>query len=146
MYFVPLFDYVFVLDTQNFVFQDRDNLNKHDVVKKQTEQNCQCKDGSPGPRGTPGNKGEMGIKGLKGDTGPPGPRGDAGHRGQRGPIGIQLYNYTNAISGNCMYVLLGDPGYPGPPGLRGDSGQKGNHNNRVMSLLYGQFRCKRKQW
>ena len=38
------------------------------------------------------------------------------------------------ISGNCMYVLLGDPGYPGPPGLRGESGQKGNHNTEVMSL------------
>ena len=58
--------------------------NKHDVVKRQSEQNCQCKDGSPGPRGPPGNKGEMGIKGLKGDTGHPGPRGDVGDRGLRG--------------------------------------------------------------
>ena len=66
-----------------------------------------------------------GKQGFKGDTGPPGPRGDTGHRGPRGSIGIQPYNYTNIISGNCMYVLLGDPGYPGPPGLRGESGQKG---------------------
>ena len=66
----------------------------------------------------------MGIKGVKGDTGQPGQRGDVGDRGQRGMIGIQLYNYINVISGNCMYVpLLGDHGYPGPPGL---SGQKGN--------------------
>ena len=78
--------------------------------------------------GKQGCKGEMRIKGVKGDNGPPGPRGDAGDRGPRGRIGIQLYNYTNVISGNCMYVLLGDPGYPGPPGqtgLRGDRGQKG---------------------
>ena len=112
--------------------QDRDidnSLNKHDVVKRQSDQNCQCKDGTPGPSGPPGNKGEMGMEGKqgrKGDTGPPGPRGDAGDRGPRGIIGIQLYNYTNVISGNCMYVLLGDPGYPGPPGLRGESGQKGS--------------------
>ena len=50
-------------------------------------QNCQCKDGTPGPRGPPGNKGEMGIKGFKGDTGPPGPRDDTGDRGPRGMIG-----------------------------------------------------------
>ena len=83
------------------LFQDKDTiiLNKHDVVKRQSDQNCQCKDGSPGPAGPPGDKGEMGIKGLKGDTGPPGPRGDIGDRGPRGKIGIQLYNYTNVISG-----------------------------------------------
>ena len=74
----------------------------------------------------------MGIKGVKGDTGPPGSRGDAGDRGPQGIICIYLYKYTNVISGNCMYVLLGDPGYPGPIGLRGESGQKGNHNTRVM--------------
>ena len=90
----------------------------------------------------------MGMKGAKGDTGPPGPRGDAGHLGPRGPIGIQLYNYTNVIPGNCMYVLLGDPGYPGPPGvtgLRGESGQKGINNhyiyNNMKSLLHCYFRC-----
>ena len=64
-----------------------DNLNKHDLVKRQSDQNCQCKDGSPGPRGPPGNKGGIGIKGFKGDTGPPGLRGDAGDRGPRGMIG-----------------------------------------------------------
>ena len=54
------------------------------MVKRQWDQNCQCKDGSPGPRGPPGNKremamegkqkhkGEMGMKGFKWDTGPPG--------------------------------------------------------------------------
>ena len=117
---------------EKFIIQGRDkgnSLNKHDVVKRQSDQNCQCKDGTPGPRGPPGNKGEMGIKG---DTGPPGPRGDTGDRGPRGIIGIQLYNYTNVISGNCMYVLLGDPGYPGPPGLRGESGHKGNYNTSTF--------------
>ena len=67
-----------------------DSLNKHGVVKRQSEQNCQCKDGSPGPRGTPGNKGEVGIKGVKGDTGPTGPRGDVGDRGSRGLIGSYI--------------------------------------------------------
>ena len=103
--------------------KDDNGLNKHDVVKRQTEQNCQCKDGSPGPIGPPGDKGEKGTEGVKGVTGPQGPKGDTGYRGTRGPIGIQLYNYTNVISGNCMYVLLGDPGYPGPPG---EGGQKGS--------------------
>ena len=68
-----------------------DTFEKHDVVKRQSEQNCQCKDGSPGPRGPPGNKGEIGMEskqGRKGDTGPPGPRGDAGDRGPQGRIGI----------------------------------------------------------
>ena len=74
--------------------QDRDSdnsFNKYDVVKRQSDQNCQCKDGIPGPRGPPGNKGKIGKEGkqgLKGDTGPPGSRGDAGDRGPRGKIGI----------------------------------------------------------
>jgi len=80
-----------------------------------------------------------GKQGHEVNTGPPGPRGDAGDQTPRGIIGILLYNYTNVISGNCMYaLLLGDPGYPGPSGktgLRGERGQKGNHSTRVMSLL-----------
>ena len=54
---------------QIYLQRHNNDPNKHDVVKRQSEQNCQCKDGTPGPRGPPGNKGEMGIKGLKGDTG-----------------------------------------------------------------------------
>ena len=72
-------------------------LNKHDVVKRQSEQNCQCKDGSPGPKGLPGNKGEKGMQGKQGrngDTGPPGPRGDVGDRGQRGRLGKSQYLAT----------------------------------------------------
>ena len=61
--------------------QEQSNDNSHDVVKRESQQCCQCKDGSPGPIGSPGNKGEMGIKGVKGDTGPPGPRGDDGDQG-----------------------------------------------------------------
>jgi len=46
-------------------------------MKRQSEQNCHCKDGIPGPKGPPGNKGETGMEGKqgrKGDTGPPGSR------------------------------------------------------------------------
>ena len=70
----------------------------------------------------------MGIKGVERDTSLLGSRDDTGDQGPWGIIGIWLYNYTNVISGNCMYVPLGDPGCPGPPGLRGESGsgQKGN--------------------
>ena len=73
--------------------EDSDNiLNKHDVIKRQSDQKCQCKDGSPGPRGNKGEKGMEGKQGRKGDTGSRGPRGDVGDRGQRGSIGIQSYN------------------------------------------------------
>ena len=40
------------------------------VVKRQAEQDCQCKDGIPGAKGPPGKKGETGKRGL------PGKRGD----------------------------------------------------------------------
>ena len=30
-------------------------------MKRQPQQNCQCKDGGPGPEGPPGNKGEKGL-------------------------------------------------------------------------------------
>ena len=62
------------------------NLNKHDVVKRQSDQ-CQCKDGSPGPQGPSGNKGEIGMEGKQGRKGDAGPPGDVGHRGPRGIIG-----------------------------------------------------------
>ena len=76
----------------SFRQKDKDNTdNKHDVVKKQLEQNCtcQCKDSSPDPKGTPGNKHEIGMegkRGRKGATGPSGLRGDAGSRGPQGII------------------------------------------------------------
>ena len=52
--------------------QDKSNDNQHDVVKRESQQCCQC---SPGPRSPPGNKGETGMdgkQGIKGDTGTPG--------------------------------------------------------------------------
>ena len=58
----------------------------------------------------------MGIKEDEEDTGPSGLRGNAGNWGPQGKICIY---YTNVMCGNCMYALLGDPGYPGPPWLRG---------------------------
>ena len=70
-------------------------MNKHDVVKRQSEQYCQCKDGNPGPRDPPGSKGMEGKQGCKEDTGPPGPRGDTGHRGQRGSIGRYAFITCN---------------------------------------------------
>jgi len=75
--------------------KDKENTdNRHDVVKRQSEQNCQCKDGSPGPKGAPGNEGEKGMEGKqghKGDTGPPGQKGDVGHQGSRGKRGFNCY-------------------------------------------------------
>jgi len=56
-------------------------LNKHDLAKRQSEQNCQCKDGSPGPIGPPGDKGEKGMEGKQGRKGDTGPKGDAGNQG-----------------------------------------------------------------
>ena len=81
-----------------------DTFNKHDVVKRQSQETCHCKDGSPGPQGPPGYKGETGNKG---DTGPAGPKGDTGQRGQRGQIGMQLLasQLCTILSCNCMYVL-----------------------------------------
>ena len=54
---------------------------------------------------------------------------------------------STIMCGNCMYALLGDPGYPEPPGLRGKSGsgQKGNHCmylNDVIVAIIIIFRCK----
>ena len=86
-------------------FQEKnDNINKHNLIKRQSEQNRQCKDGIQGPRGPPGNKGEMGIKGPKGDTGYSGPRGDAGDRGLRGRIGVQLCSYTTILMSYLVTV------------------------------------------
>ena len=49
--------------------EKNDDSTQHDVIKRQSEQSCQCKNGNPGPIGPPGNKG---------DTGSPGPRGYTG--------------------------------------------------------------------
>ena len=64
---------------------DQDAITTHDITKRQLGNECQCKDGTPGP---PGQKGSIGKEGRKGDIGPPGPRGDTGDRGPRGIIGM----------------------------------------------------------
>ena len=65
---------------------DMDTANIHDITRRQSGDECQCKDGTPGPRGVPGPKGDKGKQGHKGDVGPPGPRGDTGDCGPRGEI------------------------------------------------------------
>jgi len=42
-------------------------VNTHHEIKRQSENDCQCKDGEPGP---PGEKGEMGQRGRRGKAGP----------------------------------------------------------------------------
>jgi len=53
----------------------KNDITHHDVVKRQSEQSCQCKNGNPGPIGPPGSKGGRGSPGPKGDTGAQGPQG-----------------------------------------------------------------------
>ena len=63
-------------------------------MKRQSENNCRCKDGTPGPIGPPGKKGDQGtpgVSGPKGEHGNKGPRGDPGDRGPRGLIGHTIY-------------------------------------------------------
>ena len=103
-----MYNWVYVHSYWSFItcqicywFKEKDNnLSKHDLINRQSEQNCQCKDGIPGPRGPRGSEGKVGMKGkqgrkrkmgLKGDTGPPGPRGDAGDRGPWRIIGMPTY-------------------------------------------------------
>ena len=101
-------------------------INKHDVVKRQSEENCQCKDGNPGLMGPPGNKGEKGVEGKqgrKGDTGPPGPRGDTGNQGLQGstgPMGPPGNKGEKGVEGK-----QGRKGDTGPPGPRDDTGNQG---------------------
>ena len=66
------------------IFKEKDdNLNKHDLIKRQSEQNCQCKDGIPGPRGPPGSEGKVGMEGKQGRKGEMEMKGDVqGLQGQ----------------------------------------------------------------
>jgi len=58
-----------------FIIQQHANTNNdndeilHDVLKRQAENDCQCQDGIPGPKGPPGEKGEMGQRGRPGQQG-----------------------------------------------------------------------------
>jgi len=66
-------------------------VTTHDTTKRQSGDQCQCKDGTPGLRGPPG---PIGKEGRKGDNGPPGLRGDVGDRGPRGLIGTYNINFV----------------------------------------------------
>ena len=65
-----------MLNIQSQTEVNYDNtINTHHDVKRQSGNDCQCKDGTPGSIGPPGEKGTTG------------PRGDPGDRGPRGVIG-----------------------------------------------------------
>ena len=53
--------------------EKNDDSTQHDVVKRQSKQSCQCKNGIPGPVGPPGNKRDIGSPGPRGYTGAQGP-------------------------------------------------------------------------
>jgi len=72
------------------LFQSQTVVNFDDIhhdVKRQSGNDCNCKDGTPGPIGPPGKKGDQGTPGVSGPKGAIGPRGDPGDRGPRGVIG-----------------------------------------------------------
>jgi len=58
-----------------FIIQQHTNTNNdndeilYDVLKTQAENDCQCKDGIPGPKGPPGKKGETRQRGHPGQQG-----------------------------------------------------------------------------
>ena len=87
---------VFIYVTLLCIIQQHTNTNKdndeilHDVLKRQTGNDCQCKDGIPGPKGPPGKKGEMGERGHPGRQGK---RGDKNY----GSHAIVILNFTNYI-------------------------------------------------
>jgi len=91
---------------------EKDPIITHDIAKRQSGDECQCKDGTPGPRGPPGQKGSIGKEGHKGDVGSPGPRGDTGDRGPRGVIGMvvthsdSVRNTDNYINCHCMHAIF----------------------------------------
>ena len=45
--------------------EDVDRINIHDITKRQSGDDCQCNDGTPGPRGPPGPKEMKGNKDVK---------------------------------------------------------------------------------
>ena len=69
-------------------------FNNAAITKRQSQNECECKNGAPGPRGPPGLKGGIGKEGRKGDVGPLGLRGDVGDRGPRGLIGTAYFTIT----------------------------------------------------
>ncbi|XP_065912488.1 short-chain collagen C4-like isoform X7 [Dysidea avara] len=114
------------------------NTNSHQDVKRQSENDCQCKDGAPGPAGEkgqpgePGKKGRRGQKGPQGPTGHPGPQGGLGLKGEQGvpgPAGPPGQKGDKGPSGM--------KGEPGPNGLRGEMGNKGERGNNGLPGLTG---------
>ena len=84
------------MKSSHMLFQLKTYVDNTDVTKRQSRDDCQYKDGTPGPRGPPGPKGDEGKQGRKGDIGP---RGDAGERGPRGEIGM-----VNTCSDSVSYI------------------------------------------
>ena len=73
-------------------------------MKRQSGNDCKCKDGTPGPIGPPGEKGDQGTPGVSGPKGATGPRGDPGDRGPRGVIGT--WNRDKPVMIVIMPILL----------------------------------------
>ncbi|XP_065912455.1 short-chain collagen C4-like isoform X3 [Dysidea avara] len=114
------------------------NTNSHQDVKRQSENDCQCKDGAPGPAGEkgqpgePGKKGRRGQKGPQGPTGHPGPQGGLGLKGEQGvpgPAGPPGQKGDKGPSGM--------KGESGPNGLRGEMGNKGERGNNGLRGFMG---------
>ncbi|XP_065914339.1 short-chain collagen C4-like isoform X3 [Dysidea avara] len=108
-------------------FNYDNTINTHHDVKRQSGNDCQCKDGTPGPIGPPGKKGDQGTPGVSGPKGDTGPRGDPGDRGPRGLIG------DTGLRGP-----IGQPGEPGMKGAKGDQGDKGDPGPRGTTQLTSQ--------
>ena len=71
----------FLIQSQKAVHHGN-TINTHHDVKRQTGNDCQCKDGTPSPISPPGKKGVQGTPGVAGPKGDTGPRGDPGDRDQ----------------------------------------------------------------
>ncbi|XP_065896073.1 uncharacterized protein [Dysidea avara] len=119
-----------------------ENFHNHDdTTKRQSGDQCQCKDGVPGPKGQkgdegpPGPQGDIGLPGPTGDDGRRGLRGEPGHPGDRGPVGAKGDRGARGRRGRVgsrgmtgEKGLKGDTGLPGPfgePGFEGSKGDKG---------------------
>ncbi|KAG9276700.1 collagen alpha-1(XXI) chain-like [Astyanax mexicanus] len=88
-----------------------------------TEEECDCGDGIPGPPGPPGPAGPPGPPGLKGEIGQdglPGPDGKPGMKGEQGVTGEPGKSGEKGESG-----LLGPKGDAGIRGYKGDKGHAG---------------------
>ncbi|XP_067291571.1 collagen alpha-1(XXI) chain [Pseudorasbora parva] len=88
------------------------------------DEECDCREGQPGPQGPPGPPGPPGPRGLRGEKGrdgTPGPDGKPGPSGSRGEPGDPGTPGDEGPSGPT-----GAPGLQGPKGERGEQGLPGN--------------------